>query len=99
MIAYALHYGVCAGIAHGKPFAGHSVDIGFSCGGAIERHIADDDVVVRAEGAGFRGGYNQFSAGEPFTEVIVAVARKAQGEPPGDKRTEGIARRRRGSQR
>ena len=49
MVAYALDDGPRAAVPHGKPFAGHSAQIDLAARRAIQRDVADDDVLFGHE--------------------------------------------------
>ena len=49
VIADAFHHGRGAGIAHGKALAGHAVEEGFAAGGAVEAHVADQNIFLGHE--------------------------------------------------
>ena len=55
VIAHAFHHRRRAGIAHREPLAGHAVEKSFAAGGAIEHHVADQDVFFR-QNVEARGG-------------------------------------------
>ena len=44
VVAHALDHRVHAAVAHAEALAGHAADVGLAAGGAIEGHVADDDV-------------------------------------------------------
>ena len=45
-----------AAVAHAEALAGHAADVGLAAGGAVERHVADDDVLLGREGASRAAG-------------------------------------------
>ena len=74
MFAHPLYHCACTGIAHTEALAGQAVDIGGTRRGTIQRHIAHNDVFFGGEGRIGGREENQFPAGQPFPEIIVAVA-------------------------
>ena len=49
VIADALDHGMRAAVSHREPLAGHAPQIGFAARGAVQRHVADDDVLFGHE--------------------------------------------------
>ena len=74
MVADALHNGGRAGIAHAEAFARNTGNKGAAARCAVERDIADDDVVSRLKRAGPIRKNDQSAAGKALAEVVVAVA-------------------------
>ena len=62
MVADPFDHGGGAGVAHGKAFAGHPANVGFTGCGTVQRDVADDDVLFGAEGAARRRVDQQFAA-------------------------------------
>ena len=48
VIADGFDDGVHAAVAHAEALAGHAADVGFAAGRAVERDVADDDVLLGA---------------------------------------------------
>ena len=74
MVADALHNGGSAGITHAEALAGRAGDERAPARRAVERNIADDDVVGRLKRAGPIRKDDQSAAGKSLAEVVVAVA-------------------------
>ena len=91
MVPHALHHGDGAGVADAEPLAGHPVDERLAGGGAIQSHVAHDDVLAGVEGAVLGWIEYQLAAGEALAQPIVAVALQLQGQSFGDEGAEGLA--------
>ena len=50
MVTDAFDHGVDARVAHAKAFASDAVDVSLAGGGAVERDVADEDVILGFEG-------------------------------------------------
>ena len=50
VVADAFDHRGGAGIAHREALAGHAVEEGLAAGGAVEHHVADQDILFRQEG-------------------------------------------------
>lgn len=74
VVADALHNGGRAGIAYAEAFARNTGNEGAAARCAVERDIADDDVVGRLKRAGPIRKNDQSAAGKALAEVVVAVA-------------------------
>ena len=61
-------------VAHREALAGHAVEERLAAGGAVERHVADEDVLFRQEGGAARRIDDQPAAGEALADVVVGVA-------------------------
>ena len=88
MVAHALHDGGRAGVAHAEALARDARDERLAARRAVERHVADDDVFVRAEGAALRREERELAAGEALAEAVVAVALEPERQPLRDERAE-----------
>ena len=73
MVAQTFDYGFGAGVAHGKAFSGHAVEVGFAAGSPVKRDVADQDILFRQERGRARRVDDDLSAGEPLADVIVSV--------------------------
>ena len=91
MVPHALHHGDGAGVADAEPLAGHPVDERLAGGGAVQSHVAHDDVLAGVEGAVLGWIEYQLAAGEALAQPIVAVALQLQGQSFGDEGAEGLA--------
>ena len=56
VVAHALDDGVDAAVAHAEALAGHAADVGLAAGRAVERDVADDDVLLGDEGRACAAG-------------------------------------------
>ena len=74
VVADPFHNGGRAGIAHAEAFARNTGNEGAAARCAVERDIADDDVVGRLKRAGPIRKNDQSAAGKALAEVVVAVA-------------------------
>ena len=74
VIADALDDGDRAAVAHREALAGAAVEEGPAAGGAVEDHVADDDLVVGAERRLAVRADGEDAAREPLADVVVGVA-------------------------
>ena len=74
VIADALDHRVHAGVAHAEPLAREAADVRLAGGRAVERDVADDDVLLRHEGRVARRIDDDLAAREPLADVVVRVA-------------------------
>src|SRR5262249_21193700 len=81
-----------ATVTDAKTFTSHAADVGFAAGCAIERDVADDDVLFGNERGLFGRINDDFAAGQPFTDVIVRVAFEEEGHSLRHESTEALAR-------
>ena len=77
-----------AGIAHAEAFARNTGNEGAAACCAVERDIADDDVLSRLKRAGPIRKNDQPAAGKPLSEIVVAVALERKRHALRQKRTE-----------
>ncbi len=91
MIADALHNGRSAGVAHAEALARHAVDERLAAGSAVQRHVADDDIVLMDKLAGLGRIHDDLPAGEALAEIVVGVTLQFQRQPLGDEGAEGLA--------
>ena len=77
-------------VADTEPFARHPSDIGFPIGGAVKRHVADDDVVFGCKGRPGRRVGDDFPAGQALAKVVVGVAFEFKGHTRGHKRAKAL---------
>ena len=90
VIAQAFDHRGRAGIAHREALAGHAVEERLAAGGAVEHHVADQDVLFRQEGGVSRRIDDQPAAGEALADVIVGVAFQLERDALGQKRAEAL---------
>ena len=62
-----------AAVAHAEALAGNAADEGFAAGRAVERDVADDDVLLGGEGGCLRRKDRQTSARQSFSKIIVRL--------------------------
>ena len=93
MIAGAFDDGDGAAVADAEPLARHAADVGLAAGRAVERHVADDDVLFRRERRLRRRQHDELSAGQPFADIIVGVAFERERDPARHERAEALAGR------
>ena len=80
MIANALNHCRCARVADAETFTGHAVDVRLSAGSAVQGNVSNHDVIFCLKFHIFRRIYDQLTAGQTFSEVVIAVATKLQGQ-------------------
>src|SRR5208282_3661050 len=74
MVADSLDDRVRAAVTHRESLAGYAAEERFTAGGAVERDVADNDVVLGLEGRFLRRAQRDKSAREPLAAVVVRVA-------------------------
>ena len=67
-----------------------AVDERLAGGGAVQGHVAHDDVLAGIEGAALGRIEDQLAAGEALAEPVVAVPLQLQRQPLGEKGAEGL---------
>ena len=93
VVAHAFDDHGRAAVAHAETLARHAADVAFAAGRAVERHVADDDVLLRLEGGRLRRIRDQPAAGKPLAEAVVRVADERQRHAARHERAEALARR------
>ena len=85
VVAHALDHGLRARVPHGEALARAAAEEGPARRGAIERHVAEDHVVLRLVGRLLGRADREHPAGEALADVVVGLAaqvdRDAAGEP------------------
>ncbi len=82
-----------ARVAHAEALAHHAAEVGLTTGGAVERDVAGDDVLLGGELRLTVGEALELAAREPLAGVVVGVALEPQRDAPGHERPEALARR------
>src|ERR1700722_9483567 len=91
MVADRFDDGVYAAVADTKSFTGHAADVHLAGRGAVERDVADDNVLFRHErGALGRVNYDLATA-EPFAYVVVGVTLEGECHALGHERAKTLA--------
>src|SRR5438552_686773 len=80
-----------AAVAHAKTFAGHAANISLATRRAVERNIANNDILLGNKGGLFRWIDDDFAAGKAFADVIIGVALQEEGHAFRHKRAETLA--------
>src|SRR2546425_6404864 len=93
VIANPLDHRKGTAVANGETLSGHPADVGFAARRAIQRHVADDDVLLRQEGRLARRVRDELPAGQSLADVIVCIAFEHQRDPTWDERTITLAGR------
>src|SRR5215471_222740 len=93
VIADALDDGYCAAVANCEPLARDSPDVGFAARRAVQRDVADDDVLFGRERRRPRRHDDKLSAGQSLAKVVVSVAFQRQRDAPRYERTEALPSR------
>jgi len=93
VIAHTLDDGGGAGIAHREAFAGDAVEKRLATGGAVQHHIADQDILLGHEGGVLRRIDDNFAAGEALAHVVVGVAFEFERDTSGEEGPETLAGR------
>ena len=82
-----------AGVAHAEPLAHDATEVGLAAGGAVERDVAGDDVLLGGELRLAVGEARELAAREPLAGVVVGVALEPQRDAAGHERAEALTRR------
>ncbi len=91
MVADALDDGGGARVAHTETFAGDATNEGRTGRRAVQRHVADDDVLLGDErGLAIRVADDD-PARQPLGEVVVGVTLESQRDATGHERAEALA--------
>ena len=93
MVAHRFHHGRGAGVPHRKAFTGHPVEEGLAAGGAVENHVAHQDVFFGLKRGIPRRVDDEPAAGKPLAHVIVGLAFQSQGDASGQEGAEALPRR------
>ena len=91
VVAHAFHYCRTAGVADSKAFSRHAVHENLSACGSVKGHVSDDDVILCGKTASLRRVDDQLSAGEAFSEIVVAVSDQLQSQSFGNERAEALS--------
>ena len=92
VVTHGFHHGIDAAVAHAETFARHPAHKDFTRGRAVQRHVADEDVLLGLEGGTFRRINHEASAAQALAEVIVGVAFEFKRHALGHERAETLAR-------
>ena len=65
-------------VADAKSLSGDAAEIRLAAGRAVERHVANEDVVLGDEARVLRWKNDQLSAGQSFADVVVRIAFQEQ---------------------
>ena len=93
VVADAFDDRVGAAVAHGEPLGGAAAEQGRAAGGAVQAHVADDDVFLRDERGGPRRVDDEPAAAEALADVVVGVAFELQRDALGEEGAEALAGR------
>ena len=80
MLADTLDNGISAGVSDTETLACDTVDVRLAARCTVEGNVSDDDVFFRFILSCFRRIDYKFSAGEAFSEVVIGIALKFQGQ-------------------
>ena len=78
VVAHTLDNGHSAGVAHAEALAGHAVDKGLAAGSAVQRHVADNDILAAVKGDFLGRIHDELAAGQALAEIVVGVAHQFQ---------------------
>src|SRR5208282_4647411 len=93
MVADALDDRVRAAVTHRESLAGYAAEERFAAGRAVERDVADNDVVLGLEGRCFWRTHGDKSARQSLAAVVVRVALEMERDSGREPRTETLAGR------
>ena len=71
-----------AAVAHAEALARHAAEIDFAGGRAVERDVADDDVLLGDEGRSRRRIDDDLAAGQALADVVVGIAFEREASCP-----------------
>ena len=91
MVAYALANSDSTRISDAETLARNTADERLARSSTVERHIADDNILISPESRTLRRSEYQLSARKSLSEIIIAVPDKLKREPLGDKRAEALS--------
>ncbi len=91
MIASALNDCERARVTHSEALGGDTAHEHFAASGAIQAHVADDDVLLGLEGAPLGGEDRDLATAQALAAVVVGVALKLEGDTLGHEGTEGLS--------
>src|SRR6185312_16466328 len=91
VIAHPFDDGAGAAVADTEPLAGDAADEGLTAGGAVERDVADDDVLLGDERSLLGRIDDEPPAREPLAEVVVGVPLQRQRHAARDEGAEALA--------
>ena len=74
VVADALDHRGGARVAHAEALPHHAAEVGLAAGGAVERDVAGDDVVLGDELRVAVGEHRELAAREALARVVVGVA-------------------------
>ena len=90
VVAHAFHDGAGAAVADGEALAGASADEYVAAGGAVQGHVADDDVVLGHEAGAVRRDDDDAPAADAFAHIVVSIAGQADGHAGGQEGAEAL---------
>ena len=82
-----------AAVPDAEPLAGHAAEVGLAARGAVEHHVADQDVLLGHEGRLARGEDDELAAREALAEVVVGVSFERQRDAARHEGAEALPRR------
>ena len=82
VVAHALDDRGGTGVAHAEPLPHDAAEVGLATGGAVERDVAGDDVVLGDEGRVAVGVHRELAARQALARVVVGVALEPQRDAP-----------------
>src|SRR5690606_41023357 len=88
MIPDGLDDRVDAAVTNAAAFAGHARDVRLSARRAVERDVADDDVLPRVEPRSRRRVDDELAARKALTDVVVRIALELERHAARNERTE-----------
>ena len=93
MIPHAFDDGPGAAVADAEPFGGATAEERLAAGGAVQAHVANQDVPFGRKSAGLGRIDDQPAAGESLAHVVVRVPFQFQRDAAGQKRPEALSGR------
>src|SRR3990167_4321255 len=92
VIPDALDDCIGAAIAYGETLAGDAAEVGFAAGGAVEHHIANQNIFFGNKGGLMRRIDDDLAARKALAEVIVGVAFEGEADALGEEGPKALSR-------
>src|SRR5439155_20260741 len=93
VVADRLDDGLSPGVAHAEALAGDPAEERLAARRAVQRDVADHDVLLGAEGRFLVRAHGQRPTGQALAAVVVGVAEQREAHAGGQPAAERLARR------
>ncbi len=92
VVAHAFDHRMGAAVSHAEPLGGAAAEERFAARGAVQAHVADDDVVLRFEAPHSRRVDDHPAARKAFADVVVGVPFEFERHAMREEGAEALAR-------